>query len=156
MRVRRETVRRRLHQLVMALLACALLGAVAMVAGSAINDRTISANPGRAMATVTGESLLRTTVDYQDDQGVYHSPPGGLLYPTGIGPGQNVWVTYAKSDPDLVKVEGRRWTLSIVPALSVVVVSAVLAVLLWGLVNWATAATRNYRSPRFSGEETRA
>lgn len=155
MRVGRETIRRRLHQLVMALLACALLGAVAMVAGSAINDRTINADPGRAMATVTGKSLLRTTVDYQDVEGVYHSPPGGLLYPTGIGQGQNVWVTYAKTDPDLVKVEGRRWTLSIIPALSVALASVLLAVLLWWLTTWATASARRYRSPRFSEEETR-
>lgn len=136
---RREIVRRRLHQLVMALLACALLGSAAMVGGAALNDHTIDSDPGRAMATVTGESLLRTTVDYQDARGVYHSPPGGLLYPTGLGPGQNVWVTYAKSEPDLVKVEGRRWTLSVIPALSVAGVSVVLALLLWGAVNWGTS-----------------
>lgn len=152
----REIVRRRLHQLVMVLLAAALLGAAAIVGGAAINDRTIAADPGRALATVTGDSLLRTTVDYQDDSGVYHSPPGGLLYPTGLGVGQHVWVTYAKTNPDLVKVEGRRWTLSVIPALSVAVVSILVAVLMWNLVNWGTAGARNYRPPKFRAEETEA
>lgn len=145
----RTTVRRRLHQLVLALTAAALLGAVAMVGGAALNDREIHQDPGRAMATVTGANFYRTTVDYQDENGVYHSPPGGLLYPTGLGEGQNVWVTYAKTNPELVKVEGRGWTLSIVPALSVAVITVIVAVLLRLLVNVAT------RTPRIREEETK-
>ncbi|GAB3944794.1 DUF3592 domain-containing protein [Corynebacterium tapiri] len=134
----RATVRRRLRQLVLALAACALLGCVSMVGGAAINDSTIHRNPGRALATVTGQSWLRTSVSYQDETGVYHSPPAGLLYPVGLGEGQNVWVTYAKTNPEIVKVEGRGWSLAIIPALSVAVVSLLIAGLCLAGVNWAT------------------
>lgn len=120
--------RRRLLQLVLVLYACAMLGAVAMVAGPALNDARIMAAPGRGMATVTEVGFLRTSVEYQDEQGRYHSPRYGLLYPTGLGEGQRVWVTYATTDPELVKVEGRRWTLALMPALSVALVSTVVGI----------------------------
>ena len=42
-----------------------------------------------------------------------------------------MWVNYSKADPDLVKVEGRGWTLAIIPALSVGAVANVIAGLLW-------------------------
>ncbi|WP_027004225.1 DUF3592 domain-containing protein [Corynebacterium halotolerans] len=131
-------LRRRLHQLIMALAAAGLLGCVAMVAGPMINDRTIAADPGRTLATVTAVDTFRTTVVYQDEEGIYHSPPTGLLYPTGVGEGQRVWVTYAKEDPDLVKVENRAWTLSIIPALSVAAAVAVVGGLSWWLVSFFT------------------
>ncbi|AWB82909.1 DUF3592 domain-containing protein [Corynebacterium yudongzhengii] len=149
----RNTVRRRLHQLVLALLACALLGSFAMVGGAALNDREIHSHPGRAMATVTGQSWFRTTVDYQDDQGVYHAPPAGLLYPTGLGEGQSVWVTYARHNPDLVKVEGRGWTLAIIPALSVAFVSVVIAAVAWWVITIATRPRKGVSSSRVTKED---
>lgn len=135
----RESIGRRGRQLVLLLYVAALLGVVSMVVGPALNDRTINEDPGRALATVTGTSRLRTTIDYRDEEGIYHSPPTGLLYPTGLGEGQRVWVTYAKSDPDLVKVEGREWTLSVIPALSVALVATVIAAVLWWAVGRATS-----------------
>lgn len=134
----RARIRRRLRQLVMVLTALALLGCVAMVIGPFINDRKIEADPGRALAVVTAVSPLRTTVDFQDEEGIYHSPTTGLLYPSGLGEGQRVWVNYAKAEPELVKVEHRRWTLSIIPALSVAAGVAAVAALLWGLVSLLT------------------
>lgn len=77
--------RRRLLQLVIALYACAMLGVVAMIAGPALNDARIMDSPGRGMATVTEVGALRTSVEYQDEQGRYHSPRYGLLYPSGLG-----------------------------------------------------------------------
>lgn len=136
MRVVREVVGRRGRQLVLVLYAVVMLGAVAMVGGPLLNDRTINADPGRALATVTGTSWLRTTVEFRDEDGIYHSPSTGLLYPTGLGPGQRVWVTYAKETPDLVKVEGREWTLSVIPALSVAFVGTLAAGLLWWAVSY--------------------
>lgn len=146
----RERIGRRGRQLVLVLYAVAMLGSVAMVAGPALNDRTIDSAPGRALATVTGTDWLRTTVEYRDEDGIYHSPPTGLLYPTGLGEGQRVWVTYATSDPDLVKVEGRKWTLSVIPALSVALLSTVLAALLWWAVSHFTR--RATRSPKVRPE----
>lgn len=125
---------RRAFQVVLALYAAALLAAVAMVGGAFANDRAIAAEPGRALATVTHVGWLRTTVDFQDAEGIYHSPPSGLLYPTGVGEGQMVWVEYKTSNPDLVKVQGRGWTLAIIPALSVAAVATLIAGLCWWLI----------------------
>ncbi|MDR7328468.1 hypothetical protein CGUA_02225 [Corynebacterium guangdongense] len=126
-----ELIRRRLRQLVLALWVTAMIGSAALLGGAWLNDRTIHSDPGRSMATVTEASWLRTTVEYQDSEGRYHSPATGLLYPSGLGPGQQVWVTYAKDEPGLVTVEGRRWTLSIIPVLSIAAVSSFLAVVAW-------------------------
>ncbi|MFP7364824.1 DUF3592 domain-containing protein [Corynebacterium callunae] len=124
-------LRRRLQQLLIAVYIAVMLGVVAMVIGPFLNDRTIADNPGRALAQVTNVGSFRTTVDYQDGNGIFHSPETGLIYPTGLGEGQRVWVNYAKSDPELVKVEGRTWTLAIIPALSVGAVATAVAGLLW-------------------------
>lgn len=134
-RVDPALIRRRLRQLVLALWVAAMIGSVALLGGAFLNDRTIHSNPGRSLATVTATNWLRTTIEYQDTEGRYHSPATGLLYPSGLGEGQEVWVTYAREEPDLVTVEGRRWTLSIVPVLSIAVVSSLIAVAAW----WATA-----------------
>lgn len=131
-------LRRRLHQLVLAIYAAAMLASVALVIGPGLNDRAIAAAPGHALATVTHVGWMRTTVDYQDEDGMYHSPKAGLLYPTGLGEGQQVWVTYNKADPDLVKVEGRQWTLAAIPALSVAVVSTLVAAGAWYVVSART------------------
>lgn len=119
--------RRRAHQVVLALYVFATLGCVAMVGGPALNDARIHADPGRGTATVTEAGRMRTFVEYQTEDGQLVSPPRGLLYPTGLGEGQQVWVTYAKSDPNLVKVEGRGWALALKPALSVWAVSTLIA-----------------------------
>ncbi len=126
-----ELIRRRLRQLVLALWLSAMLGAAALLGGAVLNDRAIHSDPGRSLATVTEVTWLRTTVEYQDAEGRYHSPATGLLYPSGLGAGQQVWVTYAKDEPGLVTVEGRRWTLAIVPVLSIAAVSSLLAVAAW-------------------------
>lgn len=121
----------RRDKLILALYLTFMAGAVAIVGGPAINDATIAADPGRGLATVTSVGPLRTAVEYQDEDGQVHSPRTGLLYPTGLGEGQHVWVTYAKSNPDLVKVEGRGWQLALKPALSVALVGTLVAALAW-------------------------
>ena len=123
--------RRRAHQVVLALYAFATLGSVAMVAGPALNDARIQANPGRGTAIVTEAGRMRTFVEYQTEDGQLVSPPRGLLYPTGLGEGQQVWVTYDKTDPDLVKVEGRGWALAFTPALSTWAVATLVAAAAW-------------------------
>ena len=124
-------LRRRLQQLLIVAYIAVMLGVVSMVIGPFLNDRTIAENPGRALAQVTNVGSYRTTADFQDEHGIFHSPEIGLIYPTGLGEGQRVWVNYSKADPDLVKVEGRGWTLAIIPALSVGAVATVIAGLLW-------------------------
>ncbi|KQB84358.1 DUF3592 domain-containing protein [Corynebacterium oculi] len=138
----------RTRQAVIGVYVLALLGCVAMMVGPWLNDRTIGQDPGRALAKVTGVTPWRTTVEYQDEQGMYHLPATGVLYPSGLGEGQNVWVTYARTDPDLVKVEGREWTLSVVPAVSVALTATAVAGLLW----WAAGAA--FRSPKVRNSVT--
>ena len=82
--------RRRLHQLTLALYLAALVGVVGMVIGPALNDHAIAAHPARALATVKDVGMLRTTVDFQDSEGIYHTPKHGLLYPSGLGEGQQL------------------------------------------------------------------
>ena len=84
--------RRRLHQLILAVYVALIVGSVSLVVGPFLNDRAISAQPSRALATVKDVGALRTTVDFQDSDGIYHSPRQGLLYPTYLGKGQQVWV----------------------------------------------------------------
>lgn len=145
-------MRRLSLRIVAVLWLVAMIGSAALVGGAAINDRTIHSDPGRALATVTGVGVLRTAVDYQTEEGRFYSPGGGLLYPSGLGEGQQVWVTYAKSDPELVAVEGRRWTLSIIPALSIAAaVTAVAAVAALVVVR----LTRKEKSTTLSAEDTK-
>lgn len=127
--------RRRAHQFVLALYACAVLGCVAMVVGPWLNAVQIANNTGRGMGTVTEAGRLQTSVKYVDEDGQLITPRGGLLYPSGLGAEQHVWVTYANYNPDLVKVEGRAWTLSLIPALSVLAVASAIAMAGWFAVN---------------------
>ncbi|MDY3127389.1 MAG: DUF3592 domain-containing protein [Corynebacterium sp.] len=126
---------RRTHQLIIVLYLAALLAAVALVVGPYLNDRTLAADGQRALATVTSVSRLGTNIEFHDGNGVFHSPASGVLYPTGLVPGQHVWVRYSANNPDLVKVEGRMWTLAVIPALSVAFSATVLAGLLWGITD---------------------
>lgn len=127
---------RRLTQLVLILYVCVLVGCVALVVGPALGDREISDHHGRALARVTSVSAFRTTIDYQDEAGLYHAPRTGVLYPGGLGEGQRVWVEYSKRNPELVKVEGRTWKLALMPAASVFVVSTAVFALLLALLGW--------------------
>src|SRR5699024_2323885 len=137
--------RRRLNQLIVALYAVAILAAVALVAGPVLHDLKIAANPQRALGTVTGVDWRPPAAEYRARGGIHQQPASGLLYPTALAAGQQVWVTFSGDDPELVKVEGREWTLSIIPAISVAVVSSIVAGGAWWLVN--------YRRSRDVGEQ---
>lgn len=129
-------VRRRIKHGLLFLYAAAMLGCAGIAIGPAINDYIIESNPGRALARVTDVTTTKTTVEFQDESNMYHSPPNGLLYPTGLGTGQRVWVTYARNNPELVKVAGRHWTLAIIPALSSAAVTTLITLTLWfGILN---------------------
>ena len=75
--------RRRIKQTILVCYAAAMLGCASLVIGPGINDYIIESNPGRALARVTSVTSTKTIVEFQDDTNTYHSPPGGLLYPTG-------------------------------------------------------------------------
>lgn len=131
-----KSIHRRVTQLTIASYLCAVVGSAALVIGPYLNDREIATHHGRALARVTSVSAFRTTVDYQDEAGLFHNPRTGLLYPGGLGEGQRVWVEYSKRYPELVKVAGRDWTLSLVPAASVFLVSTMVFALALVLLAW--------------------
>ena len=129
---------RRLRQLILFLLICLFVVAGGLVYGSWADDRAIEADTGRAVAAVRHVGALRTAVDFIDETGEFRSPPTGLLFPVGLEEGQRVRVEYDRAEPERVRVEGRRWTLSVVPALSIIVVGLIIAAPLWWLSIRAT------------------
>lgn len=129
---------RRLRQLILFLLICLFVVAGGLVYGSWADDRAIEADTGRAVAAVRHVGVLRTAVDFIDETGEFRSPPTGLLFPVGLEEGQRVRVEYDRAEPERVRVEGRRWTLSVVPALSIIVVGLIVAAPLWWLSIRAT------------------
>ena len=112
-----------LRQVLLFVMICLLLSCLAMVVGCFINDRNIESNMGQSVANVRSVELLRTTVDFVDENGDFQSPPTGLLYPVGLEEGQRVRVEYDRTDPNVVRVAGRTWTLSLLPATSIAAVS---------------------------------
>ncbi|KAA9222521.1 DUF3592 domain-containing protein [Corynebacterium amycolatum] len=137
---------RLLRQVLLFVIICLLLSCLAMVVGCFINDRNIESNMGQSVANVRSVELLRTTVDFVDENGDFQSPPTGLLYPVGLEEGQRVRVEYDRTDPNVVRVAGRTWTLSLLPATSIAVVAFLVVAPLW----WSSlrATRRLQRDPQ--------
>ncbi|MFD5868403.1 DUF3592 domain-containing protein [Corynebacterium sp. NPDC060344] len=129
---------RRLRQLILFLLICLFVVCAGLVFGAWSDDRAIESDTGRAVASVRHVGALRTAVDFTDETGEFRSPPTGLLYPVGLEEGQRVRVEYDRAEPERVRVEGRGWTLSLIPALSILVVGLLVAAPLWWLSIRAT------------------
>lgn len=97
-------------------LAGLVTGLVALsLAGAARDDHAIDANTARTTAEVISVSGSRTLVRFTA-QGQVHTPDQGVAYPSGLDAGQLVAVEYARDDPELVRVEGRSWTVGLLPA----------------------------------------
>jgi len=131
-------VTRRIKQAIIGAWVLVAIMCVAMVGGAYMNDRLINEAPVRSLARVTSVGTLRTAIDFQDVHGALQSPELGLLYPTGLNEGQRVWVTYNSARPDVVKVDGRDWTLAFRPALSIFAVASAVAALLFAIVAFAS------------------
>lgn len=127
---------RRMKQAIIAFAVFGVAVCLGMVATAMLDDIRIGRDRAFATADVVNVGVLRTTVRFPDETGVYHQPDRGLMYSIGLDKGQRVRVEYQKSDPRNVKVQGREWTLAWLPALSSLVVVAVVVALLWGLVQW--------------------
>lgn len=136
---------RRLRQLILFLLICLVVVCSGLVFGAWSDDRAIESDTGRAVASVRHVDALRTAVDFVDETGEFRSPPSGLLYPVGLEEGQRVRVEYDRADPERVRVEGRGWTLAVIPALSIFVVGLIIAAPLWWLSVRATR--RSFDAP---------
>lgn len=98
------------------------------------NDNAIEANMGVAYAEVLRNGHLRSTISFVAPDGATHNPPLGVLYPTELAQGQSILVEYDRSDPDLVRVGGRDASLAVVPVLSVILATWLVAAgALWQL-----------------------
>ncbi|GGF96246.1 membrane protein [Rhodococcoides trifolii] len=128
----RSPARRRTHRVLWIVAIGMSTLAVLLVLAAWRNDRTISSNEGFATAEVLSAGRLRSAVSYVTPDGLTHNPPLGVLYPTNLVAGQRIDVEYAQSDPDLVRVAGRDASVAVIPAVSVIVITWVVAApLLW-------------------------
>ncbi|GAA4001262.1 hypothetical protein GCM10022247_22340 [Allokutzneria multivorans] len=127
-------------------LACLVTAScVILVVGAYTNDFKITARPGVAAAEVMSASYNRTVVRFSTPDSAVRVPRDGVLYPGGLQVGQVVRVEYDQANPDLVRVAGRGAWLTLVPALTIVlVVWAVAGGVLWLLHR---AKTRPRREP---------
>ncbi len=116
------------------------------------NDYLISSDKGSTTAEVLSAGRLRSAVMYVTPDGETHNPKVGVLYPTNLTAGERIRVEYSRSDPDLVRVEGRDVRVAIPPALSVIVVVWLLALpTLWLLSRANRRATAPVGRPAPQG-----
>lgn len=101
--------------------------AVLLVAAAWRNDHTITSDKGVATAEVLSAGRLRSAVAFVTPDGETHNPRLGVLYPTNLVAGQRIDVEYSRADPDLVRVAGRDASVAVIPALSVIVVTWLVA-----------------------------
>jgi hypothetical protein len=109
---------RRLAEIVLGLAVLITVLSVFAIAGAAVDDRAIAANPATAQADVLeGSSFTRTLVRFTVANGEVWVPERGVFYPRGLQVGSTIAVEYDVTDPDLVRVAGRSALGSMVPLL---------------------------------------
>ncbi|MBB4962802.1 DUF3592 domain-containing protein [Saccharothrix violaceirubra] len=98
------------------------------------DDLAIEKRTGHVTAEVVSVSFQRTVVRFATPDGAVYSPSQGVLYPDGLEPGQLVRVEYDTANPELARVQGRTYTLALLPVGTfLLAVWAVLAVPVWWL-----------------------
>lgn len=107
---------------------------VSLVFAAFRNDSAIESHLGTANATVESVAFDRTIIQYQTPDGIVHSPPTGVLYPSGLAAGQLVAIEYDATNPELTRVAGRTATLTLLPVgMTVLITWLVAGPLLWWL-----------------------
>ena len=117
---------------VLVLAALVTLQSVLLVAGAWRNDLAIERNMGVAQAEVLSAGPRRSTIEFVTPDRVTYRPELGVLYPSNLATGMQIYVEYSKANPDLVRVKGRNAGLAIIPAGSTAVVAWLIAVALLG------------------------
>lgn len=98
-----------------------------LVAGAWRNDFAIESNMGVAQAEVLDAGPRRSTIEFVTPERVTYRPELGVLYPSELATGMRIYVEYDKTDPDLVRVQHRNASLSIIPAGSLIVIGWMIA-----------------------------
>jgi len=110
------------------ILACLVtLQSVLMVLGAWRNDRQIERHMGVAAAEVLSAGPRRSTIEFVTPDRVTYRPELGVLYPSELEAGMNIYVEYDRNNPDLVRVRYRNASLAIIPAGSIAVVGWLIA-----------------------------
>lgn len=110
------------------LAACLVtLQSVLMVLGAWRNDRQIERHMGVAAAEVLSAGPRRSTIEFVTPDRVTYRPELGVLYPSELEQGMNIYVEYDTNNPDLVRVQDRDASLAIIPAGSTAVVGWLIA-----------------------------
>lgn len=100
---------------------------VLLVVGAWRNDRQIERHMGVAAAEVLDAGPRRSTIEFVTPDRVTYRPELGVLYPSELDTGMRIYVEYDKTNPDLVRVQDRDASLSIIPAGSIAVVAWLVA-----------------------------
>ncbi|WP_370647107.1 DUF3592 domain-containing protein [Mycobacterium sp. IDR2000157661] len=119
---RRQRVFRRIRVGIVVVGCLITLQSVLMVLGAWRNDRQIERHMGVAAAEVLSAGPRRSTIEFVTPDRVTYRPELGVLYPSELEPGMNIYVEYDTNNPDLVRVRHRDASLAIIPAGSIAVV----------------------------------
>lgn len=118
-----------------------------MVAGSYRDDALIKDDKATAVAEVVSASPTKATVSFSTPDGIFRSPRLGVFYPGRLTEGQRISIEYSSTNPELVRVAGRDASLSILPALSVLVYSWLAIAAIMVLLAETHRRRANGRSP---------
>ncbi|WP_422742197.1 DUF3592 domain-containing protein [Mycobacterium sp. WMMD1722] len=124
-RTQRVIRRIRIGVVIVALLVT--LQALLLVLGAWRDDRQIERNMGVAEATVLSAGPRRSTIEFVTPDRVTYRPELGVLYPSELETGMQIYVEYDRNDPDLVRVRDRNASLAIIPAGSIAVLGWLVA-----------------------------
>lgn len=103
-----------------------------LVASAAYDDVQIDSHRGTTVADVLSVDFNRTAVRFVTPDGTVVIPSGGVLYPSGLTAGDEVRVEYDTLNTELVKVQGRNFTLSFLPVgMSLAICWAIVGPAVW-------------------------
>src|SRR6185437_4544291 len=109
-------------------LACMVtLQSVLLVFGAWRNDRQIERHMCVAEANVLSAGPRRSTIEFVTPDRITYRPELGVLYPSELETGMQIYVEYDRNNPDLVRVQDRNASLAIIPAGSIAVVGWLIA-----------------------------
>jgi Protein of unknown function (DUF3592) len=131
---RSQRVFRRIRIGIVILGCLVTLQSVLLVLGAWRNDQQIEHNMGTAAAEVLSAGPRRSTIEFVTPDRVTYRPELGVLYPSELETGMRIYVEYDRSNPDLVRVQNRNASLSVIPAGSIAVVGWLVVGALLGIV----------------------
>jgi hypothetical protein len=112
---------------VLILASLVTLQSLLLVAGAVRNDFAIKHHMGVAEAEVLSAGPRRSTIEFVTPDRVTYRPELGVLYPSELATGMQIYVEYDKRNPNLVRVQHRNAKLAIIPAGSIAVVGWLIA-----------------------------